>query len=182
MVRAWCSEAVVITTAHFPWDVRCAFPRQSMQEHAWSPHGSHSTAGSVINSSWGPGVDSQRKWLGLRSKVRLGRKHPQSSLAVLRNHRALASPWGAQATSYEGGYLKQGRAWNRTCYLLCFCRYDMKEDETLQSQEVGTWDRTGQAGDRSPKFTTQLGNSFASGKPEHHEDSQCRGRIHTEAE
>lgn len=55
-VRARCPEAVVITIAHFPWDVRCAFPRRSMQEHAWSPYGSQGAAGLVINSSWGPGM------------------------------------------------------------------------------------------------------------------------------
>lgn len=82
-VRAWCPEAVVITTAHFPWDGRCAFPRRSMQEHAWSPHGSQGAAGLVINSSWGPGMDAYWKWLGLRSKVRLGREHPGASLAPL---------------------------------------------------------------------------------------------------
>lgn len=82
-VRAWCPEAVVITTAHFPWDVRCAFPRQSMQGHAWSPHGSQGASGLVINSNWEPGMDAQRERLGLRSKVRLGRKHPGASLTPL---------------------------------------------------------------------------------------------------
>lgn len=54
-MRAWCPETVVITTAHFLWDVRCAFPRQGAQGHAWSPHGSHDATGLAITAAGDPG-------------------------------------------------------------------------------------------------------------------------------
>lgn len=54
----------------------------------------------------------------------------------------LLRPWGTWTTSYGAGDVK----WvgKRACRMLCFYRWESKEDkEEVESQEVGTWTEDG---------------------------------------